>query len=119
MLRGTVENLDIGDDWRYFSGKTNESLPPAGVEAIIGIHPNSVFTDAATEKLRVTRAAVAFHELEEARLKVEYGIPHTFYGAGPGGAHRQAAGREMRLLAQRPNFTQYPAGGRLRSRIQK
>jgi RHS repeat-associated protein len=115
-LNGGVENLDINPDWRTMGNpKTPSNLPSGGIADIIGINPSISYTDSATGTLSVARAAIAFHELAEAYGKINLGMPYIQKGGGPG-AHDYAKRREQTLIAQRPNFTQFPAGEELKRR---
>jgi hypothetical protein len=107
------ENLDNGPDWRYRNGKTPHNLPPKGIDGIIAIDPGINHADEATGTKPVSKRAWAFHELAESYGKVDLGMEAYPEGGGPG-AHAYAGQRERTLIHQRPGFTQYPAGEKLR-----
>jgi RHS repeat-associated protein len=105
-----VVNLDNNADSRYRNGKAAKDKPAAGVDCVVAIDPTKPYFDQATRTLPVAHRAVAFHELAEAYAKVDGGLQYLPQGSQPG-AHDVAAQREKVLLQQRPNFTQFPAGG--------
>jgi RHS repeat-associated protein len=106
-----VENLDVNPDYvRYRNGKSNSKLPPIGVHAIVTLDPRCSWKDLATKSISVSLAAVAFHELAEAYAKIDFGMQYI-YKDGSRGAHQVAIQWEKMLLSERPNFTNFPAGG--------
>jgi hypothetical protein len=80
-------------------------IRPAGIDAAVGVDPAIPVTDA-TGRRRASTPAIAFHELAEAKAKVERGITRD------DGAHQEEIDREATLLSQpgRGAFTAYPAG---------
>ncbi len=92
--------------------KASGRFPVAGVNGAITVDPAIQYFDAATGTKAVPTRAIAFHELAESYAKVEQNIVRG-PDNGPG-AHYTARLREAILMLQRPNWTPYPAGGRVK-----
>ena len=105
-LTGVLENLDRNSDVRLKGGKGNSSLPPQGVDDVVGILPK-VIAISSTSKMPPPLWLTAFHELVEAYGKIDGGMQ---YG-GPGGAHQAALNREGVLRGQRGYLERYNLGG--------
>jgi len=107
-----VANLDNAPDWRYDykGGKSAGDLPPGGVDGSVVVNPNNTWLDRATQSLKVSLSAIAFHELAEAYYKVQWRIQRT-QRDGSCGAHDWAGYWEQGLIYQRKDFTEFPGGG--------
>lgn len=110
-----VANLDNTPD-PIGHGKGSADLPPAGIDDSVVVRPDTCSVDALTLSLAVSLPATAFHELDEAYYKVDFGIPRGgIIDPTSFGAHMLAMADELALEQGRQGFTQFPAGGVLKT----
>jgi hypothetical protein len=69
----------------------------------------------ATGSKDVSPAAITFHELAEAFIKIEFMVQYQ-QRDGSAGAHVWAGSWEQSVINQRKDFTVFPGGGKLQRR---
>jgi hypothetical protein len=102
-IQGSV-NLDNKFDsrinpYRKRGDKVPVELPPPGFDALIAMNPAALWFNLNVNEI-VPVGEIMFHELAEARAKVDMGFDYLPVGPFPG-AHGIALEREERLKAQR------------------
>jgi RHS repeat-associated protein len=99
-----ITNLDNRYDSRYRNGKRPTDMPEKGVDDMVAINPSPSGTVVSLTDLKLAeRWTQAFHELEEAWMKINGGMQYE-------AAHEAARLREDALRDQRPYLTGHNPG---------
>jgi hypothetical protein len=96
--------------------KVPVELPPLGFDALIAMNPSALWFNINANEM-VPVGEIMFHELAEARAKVDMGFDYLPVGPFPG-AHDIALEREQRLKAQRGSHIVISAGQNILFRSQ-